>query len=110
MNLIKKIQLAGEKNNFDVYVTGNKRDYKYLKVNSHTGQKGLPYKVVTGDGRMFRKLCVHLIQQRKGTQGYSYTSYIAGVSSRCEFIDGDLTYVISSIGRISMILIYKNKK
>ena len=110
MNLIKKIQLAAEQNNFDVYVTGSKREFKYIKVKSHTGQKGLPYKAITGDYRMFPKLCSHLIQTKKGTQGYKYTSYIAGVSSRCEFLDGDFTYVISSNGRSSMILVYKNKK
>ncbi len=59
---------------------------------------------------MFPKLCKHLIQQRKGTQGYKYISYIAGVSSMCEFIDGDFTYVINSNGISYMILVYKNNK
>ena len=109
MTLIKKIQLAGEQNNFDVNVTGDKRTYKYWKVSSRTGQRGLPYKAISGDDKMFTKLCSHLIQQRIGTQGYRYTSYIAGVSSRCEFIDGDFTYVVSNFGNSYMILVYKNK-
>jgi len=108
MTLIKKIQLAAEKNGFNVYVSGNKRDYKIWKVATHSKMMGLPYKAIIGDDKNFDALCGHLMRQRKGTQGYRYISYIAGVSSRCEFIDGDFTYVVSTYGRGYMILVYKN--
>jgi len=108
MTLIQKIQLAGEQNKFDVFVTGDKRKFKYWNVAAHSRNKGLPYKAISGDDRMFSQLCSHLIQQRIGTQGYKYISHIAGVSSKCEFIDGGFTYVISTYGRGDMILVYKN--
>jgi len=108
MTLIKKIQLAAEQNGFNVYVSGNKRKYKVWNVTSHSKMMGLPYKAIVGDCKVFDGLCSHLMQQRKGTQGYRYISHIAGVSSRCEFIDGDFTYVISNYGRGYMILVYKN--
>jgi len=108
MTLIQKIQLAGEQNNFDVFVTGDKRKFKYWNVKAHTRNRELPYKAISGDDKIFSQLCTHLIQQRKGTEGYKYISHIAGVSSKCEFIDGGFTYVISTYGRGDMILVYKN--
>jgi len=109
MTLIKKIQLAAEQNNFEVCVTGDKRKYKYWNVAGHQGQRGLPFKAITGDNKMFRKLCAHLVQQREGTEGYKFDCRGAGIAYYCSFIDGDFTYVISTYGRGHMILVYKNK-
>ncbi len=108
MTLIKKIQLAAEQNNFEVFVTGNKRTYKHWNVGGHNGGKGLPYKAIEGNGKMFDKMCAHLIQQRKDTKGYKFDCRGAGIAYWCEFIDGDFTYVISDYGRGPMILVYKN--
>lgn len=107
MTLIKKIQLAAEQNNFEVWVTGDKRKYKYWSVAAHSIGRGKPYKAITGDNRMFASLCSHLIQQRKGTEGYKFT-WVSDISFKCEFIDGDFTYVISQVGGDHMILVYKN--
>ena len=109
MTLIKKIQLAAEQNNFEVYVTGDKRKLKFWNVGAHKGQRGLPYKAIVGDYKMFPKLCSNLVQKRKGTEGYKFDCRGAGIAYSCKFIDGQFTYVISSNGAGNMILVYKNK-
>ena len=108
MTLIKKIQLAAEQNNFELHVSGDKRRYKLWNVAAHTHGWGKPYKAITGDERMFSQLCSHLIQQRKGTEGYKFV-HGSDISFKCWFIDGDFTYVISQVGGDHIILVYKNK-
>ena len=103
MTLIKKIQLAAEQNGFNVYVTGSQRNYKLLNIPLI---KRNAYKVITGDG-LFKEMCNHLIQTRQNTEGYRYICHIAGVSSNCVFIDGDLKYEIIDGKRI---LVYKIEK
>jgi hypothetical protein len=109
MTLIKKIQLAAEQNNFEVYVTGDKRKLKFWNVGAHKGQRGLPYKAIVGNYKMFPELCSNLVQKRKGTEGYKFYCMGAGIAYSCKFIDGQFTYVISKNLAGSMILVYKNK-
>ena len=104
MTLIKKIQLAAEQKGFNVWVTGDKRKYKQWKVSIH---RGLPYKVITGDG-LFENMCSHLIKTKENTEGYQYVSHLAGVLYTCSFIDGGFKYVILKQPNSTMILVYKN--
>lgn len=111
MDFIKKIKKAAELNNLNVRITSSKKWFSFYGIGAHTRNSGMPYKIIVGDSdKLFRSLCIHLIQSRKGTEGYTYFS--EGLDSRTIFIDGDYKIVISN--RINtktrhIILIYKNK-
>ncbi len=111
MDFIKKIKKAAELNNLNVRITSAKKWFYFYGIGAHTRNMANPYKIIVGDSdKLFKSLCVHLIQSRKGTEGYTFSS--DGVDSRTTFIDGDYKIVISNIINTKtrhIILIYKNK-
>jgi len=111
MDFIKKIKKAAELNNLNVRITSSKKWFYFYGIQAHTRNSGNPYKIIVGDSdKLFTSLCVHLIQSRKGTEGYTFSS--EGVESRTTFIDGDYKIVISNLINTKtrhIILIYKNK-
>ena len=111
MNLIKKIQLSANQNGFNVFITGNKKEFILNNIGKHKRNFHRPDKIMVSDNyRMFSKLMAHLIQSRKDSKGYNFIDYNAGIEYACTIIDGEYKYILSNVYNSYLIMVYKINK